>query len=536
MRIAKAKTQDEKELEFSDFNVIIGGNSVGKTTLLVELYSLAVDQNRPRWYWLSQGSGLEYTSQKPVEDLRLLRSSFTARYEAGNVYYFSRAARNPEGALDQDGKFRFTPAEYRSTDEILRAGDVEAARAILKSNLKFWRPFVSFANCEMRLSLTGQVNVTPLDQPPQDALNLLHRDRNLQREIDERLFGQFQMHPALLRHRLTQLDFGLSREVPPDFDANAVDLEAEYRRIEDWRADNFTTIADVGHGIRSMMKLLISLQEPVSQIVLIDEPEMHIYPAQKRWLGRELVRLAHEQGKQVFMVTHDPIILQGILDSEGETQVLRISFDANDERQIQASVLKNLDEIGAKRNQDSYLQALFYQRTVAVEGAADRAFYQIMTEELMGDRIADKDLGFVACGGVGQSKNVASLASQVGLMSAFIYDFDALTSGLPVLIEIMDLRGKDAQALKELQALYVQKRLTNKELSDEGRKGPASGLVTANQELFDAARAELRSAGIHIVPYGTLESWAESVEEKARFPREGSGCHQRSSRVGRTSE
>jgi ABC-type nitrate/sulfonate/bicarbonate transport system ATPase subunit len=51
----------------------------------------------------------------------------------------------------------------------------------------------------------------------------------------------------------------------------------------------------------------ITWQDPVSQILLIDEPEMHIYPTQKRWLGQQLVRLAQSQRKQVFMVTHDPI-------------------------------------------------------------------------------------------------------------------------------------------------------------------------------------------------------------------------------------
>ena len=118
---------------------------------------------------------------------------------------------------------------------------------------------------------------------------------------------------------------------------------------------------------------------------------MHIYPAQKRWLGRRLVSLAQAQQKQVFVVTHDPIVLQGILDTPATTRIFRIDMDSEGHRLIKRCDLRHVTDVGAKRNQDSYLQGLFYQRCIGVEGAADRAFYQNIVEELFQTRIEDKD-------------------------------------------------------------------------------------------------------------------------------------------------
>lgn len=518
MRVSNATATGGDKIEFGDFNVIVGGNAVGKTTLLLEIYALATGTQRARWFWLDSGQPLEYDSRSPLEDARLLRGSLARRWDGSNLFYFSKAARNPEGTVDLDGKLRFDQGEVTTLEQMLAERNEEGVRDLLVSGAKYWRPFVSLATCETRLSLTGEIGVTPLNQPPENALNVLHRDRRLMHDVDDLIVGQFNNHLVLLSHTATQLQFGLGLSEPPQFDGNADNLEDEYAKIEDWKNDAFMTIADVGHGIRSMVKLVMSLQDPVSQIMLIDEPEMHIYPAQKRWLGRQLVRLASEQNKQVFMVTHDPIVLQGILDSEGQTRVFRISFGQADERTFQVCDLKHIDSVGAKRNQDSYLQALFYQRTVAVEGAADRAFYQVMIEELLGARIRDKDLGFVACGGVGQSKNMASLAAQVGLQSAFIYDFDVLTTGVNVLFDIMAIRGRTAPCVEKLKTLLKEKAMTDGQLAAEARQGPSSQLVKDNQQLFDDATEELKAAGVHIVPYGALESWAETVEQKVRFP------------------
>lgn len=521
MKIQSVKLKDGKLLEFGDFNVIIGGNAVGKTTLLLELFSHAEEKQRPRWYWL-HSEPLNYVSDKPLEDLKLLQGSMSLHYEGANRFYYSQSVRNLEGSTDLDGRYRFAPSDFEQLKTAIEKAEHEAAITLLKQ-LKYHRPFVVFASCEARLNLPNNTQVTPLNQSAQEALNVLFRNRGLKKQIDEKVKGQFDLHLALLDHARSQLELGLSREIPPSFNGEVDDLQGEFSRIESWKAEHFDSIQDVGHGIRSMVKLLMSLLDPVNQIVLIDEPELFIYPAQKRWLGKQLVSLARKQGKQVFLVTHDPIVLQGILDVPSTTRVLRIDMDVNRKRTLRECDLKHLDDVGAKRNQDSYLQGLFYQRDVAVEGATDRAFYQIMVEELMGNRIENKDVGFVACGGKGASKNVAYITSRVGLRTAFLYDFDALLFDIPVLRDIVNmLGGTQSEALNKLDDLLREKFGNDAKKIKEGtghadKVGMESPFVKEHKEFFENAFNELSKVGIFIIPSGSLESWAPDVEPKVRF-------------------
>jgi hypothetical protein len=520
VRIQSVTLKDGQTLGFGDFNVVIGGNAVGKTTLLLELFSLADDKARLRWYWFNPGS-VKYSSEDALADLKLLMGSMSTHVDGANRFYYSQSARNLEGKVDLDSRYRLSHTDYEKLESMIASGEREEAGALI-NQLKYRRAFLFFASCEGRLALPNQTALTQLSQAPQDALNALYRNRALTKRIDQKVLEQFGFHLALLDHARSQLDMGLSREEPPAFDDSADDRQEEFQRIENWKEESFLSIQNAGHGIRSMVNLLMSLLDPVNQIVLIDEPELFIYPAQKRWLGKQLVNLAHEQRKQVFLVTHDPIVLQGILDSPGRTRVLRIHVDDGGTHRLRQCDLKNLDDIGAKRNQDSYLQGLFYQRDVAVEGATDRAFYQIIVEELMGNRIENKDLGFVACGGKGGSKNVAYITSQVDLRTAFIYDFDALLFDISLLHSVVEMLGGKSEKLNVL-AEFLQERFgADDRKVKEGtggadKEGMKSDFVKQHLKYFEETMSELGEVGIFILPFGSLESWAPEVEPKARF-------------------
>ncbi len=520
MRIRSSHLTSAEPLEFDDFNVVVGGNSVGKTTLLMELFYRSRELTRPRWFWLDK-QPLEYDTQDPLADLGLLAGSMTSRWEGANRFFYSEATRNLEGNPDLDGRYRFNQPESDSIAQALAASDVQRSRQLL-SSMKSLVPFVSLVSCEARLNVTNHVALNSLAQPPSDALNVLYRNTHIRDEITAAIQSQFGLRLSLLDHARSELDLGLSPESPPTFNIAAVDLQEEYSRIERWKELNFMPFQDVGHGIRSLVKVLMSLLEPVHQIILIDEPEMHIYPAQKRWLGRQLVSFARLRRKQVFIVTHDPIVLQGILDSPGQTRVFRLDFREDQSRVIRVCDLHHLEEVGARRNQDSYLQSLFYQRVIAVEGATDRAFYQTMIEELLPNRIADKDLGLVSSGGKGASKNVAFIASKVQLHSAFIYDFDALLTDVAIIRDILSMLGGDTQPIERIMQLNqdtfgADSNAITKGTKDAALRGLDSIYVQSHPQEFRLAIAERNKHGIFLVPRGALESWAPSVENKARF-------------------
>ena len=391
MKINYSELSDGEKLEFGQFNVIVGGNSVGKTTLILELFFSCTNRPRNRWHWLKPNK-IEWIAKSPQKDLQILMSSMSQHYDGATPYYIPKGVKNFDGSLDLDSNLRFNMKEFEEVEQSIHEISESEVTSISKLTTvhKYRRPFIALESCETRLSLQSGVGINSLRNPPQDARNSLYRNGQLLREIDDKIYEQFGFHFCLLDHSKAAMELGLSKTTHPNVDPITLDRHQEFLQVEEWKNQNVDLLEEVGHGIRSLVKLLLSLLDPLTQIILIDEPEMHLYPSQKRWLGRQLVELSQRQEKQVFVVTHDPMILQGILDSEGTTRIFRIDNDVEKERGIKQCNLDNLTDIGARRNQDSYLQGLFYQRFIAVEGTSERGFYQTMLDELFQSSIKGK--------------------------------------------------------------------------------------------------------------------------------------------------
>lgn len=517
MKITEASLLNGEKLQFGDFNVFIGGNGVGKTTFLLELFSKSSAIARSKYHWINE---LVYFSGNVGKDMELLKSSLSRQYEGTNLFYHSQATKNLEGNTDLNGNLRFSFAEFEKIEKI--------TEETIFNDFRYRRPFIAFSSCEARLTLANDVAVTGLNQPPQDSINVLYRNKKILKEIDKTILEIYKHNFVLLDHTATTLYLGLSKEASPIFDKEKEDLQDEYDKIQKWKDEKFMPITESGHGIRSMIRLLTSLLEPVNQIIMIDEPEMHIYPSQKIWLGKQLVSLAKNQKKQVFLVTHDPMILQGILDASTKTSVFRIERDEKNSGIIKSCELEKIKDTGAMRNQEQYLQGLFYQRCVIVEGASDRSFYQNMIEDY--SEVKDKDLGFVACGGKGGTKHMANIIAKVGLRAVFIYDFDVILFETKLIKEIYSLLGGTDDPLSKIDDLFIQDENVKKAKDDKEKnkaikdlcaynekEGMKSEWAKENKNIFEEAIKSLSELGIFIVPNGTLESWAPEVEPKVRF-------------------
>lgn len=516
MKIDSAKLKSGEILNFGDFNVFIGGNGVGKTTMLVELFHKISDLPRGKYFWIDQ---VKHISANLSADMTLLKSSLSRKYDGATAFYYSNATKKVDGNVDNSDALRFSSGEFGQINSLTDEAILNEAR--------YRRPFVSFSSCDSRLTLGNEVNLNSLDTPPQDPLNVLYRNKQLLQDIDRNIYEIFKYHLVLLWHFATKLNIGISKEQAPIFDNNASDLQDEFEGVESWKTEKFIPITEAGHGIRSMIKLLTSLLEPVNQIILVDEPEMHLYPSQKRWLGKQLVSLARLQNKQVFLVTHDPMVLQGILDANTTTRIFRVDRDDLDVGIIKSCELDRIADASALRNQEQYLQGLFYQRCVIVEGASDRSFYQNMFDRYA--EIQDKDLGVVVAGGKGNSKHIAHIVSKVGLKAVFIYDLDVLLEETMLIKDVYSMLGGSNQKVSELEDLFS----FNPVVTDKGERWKKIKEITGytskagiseewknlkqNREILEGAISALSEKGIFFVPSGTLESWAPDVEPKVRF-------------------
>lgn len=513
MKITKAKLTNGEELVFGDFNVFVGGNGVGKTTIISELFYRASDIQRNKYWWIETPV---FDSDNVADDMIKLRESLSERRDGFNTYYYSPASKNANGDIDLSDNVRFSKSDKDNLSNL--------SETSIYNQSKYRRPFVSFLSCESRLGLKNESNLTRRDAPPQDSVNVLSRSRSLRTEIDRVMFDIYKNHFILLDHVGPVLQVGISRNTAPDFDRGAISEQSEFNKIEEWKQAEFTPIEEAGHGLRSMARLLTGMVEPVNQVIIIDEPEIHIYPSQKRWLGQHLVNLASKERKQVFLVTHDPMILQGILDENTTTNIFRVHRDLEGKGLINACQLSKVSVANAV-NQDQYLQALFYQRFVVVEGSADRAFYQYMFSTYK--ETSDRDLGVVIAGGADKSEHVVKMVADIGLEAAFIYDLDVLVDKNKKIKDFYQLLGGVGNPMEMLESAYeavLSKNSGSKSSLREliggcsKKAGFSPKWRNENEQAINDAIHNLSSVGIFIVPSGALESWAPELEEGSRFP------------------
>ncbi len=97
--------------------------------------------------------------------------------------------------------------------------------------------------------------------------------------------------------------------------ANAAELELRVGRLPEARrggAQDLVDIADVGFGLSQVLPVLVALVAAVpGQMVLVEQPELHLHPSAQLAMGRVLADAA-KRGVIVVIETHSQLILRAI--------------------------------------------------------------------------------------------------------------------------------------------------------------------------------------------------------------------------------
>jgi predicted ATP-dependent endonuclease of OLD family len=137
-------------------------------------------------------------------------------------------------------------------------------------------------------------------------------------------------------------------------------------------------INDCSDGEYSLLNLQILRSYNIkNSIIFIDEPELHLHPqAQKEFLSRIKEIIQEEEGPQIFISTHSPILTNN--------ETILSSFVVNFDKDTQSSIVKKFDS--SKSNDKSAElvnlefaeKALFADKIVLVEGKSDKALFDIL--------------------------------------------------------------------------------------------------------------------------------------------------------------
>ena len=527
MRIEELKLIDGSSIELADFTVVIGGNGVGKSTLLREIFHNVTERPLQRYRWLDD---VVTSDPNPMSSARSLLDSLALQIEEGQPdirRYRSRGLKGYEGTVVDD-----TVLEKEAYERLLRFAD-GTEDGQLTSDVMLRRPFFASHTCDHRLNVPDRVPISSVSAPPTDALNVLWRYPELMANVADAVRARFGVEFVLLEHSGSHLELGIADEVSQDAPGGQFDRQEWFSTVEQWKHDHWVPITEAGHGIRAMVNLLLSVFEPVNRVLIIDEPELFLYPTQKRELGGLLVRLAQDEGKQIVLVTHDASFLQGVLDATTDAAILRVSFTQNREaRQIKSCTLGPPEGLPATWRQREYLNALFHEHVVLVEGASDRALYQGVADHFeigVGD-----DIGFVVLGGKGGSINTGSLCKSVDIPFATVFDFDVLLgSERAIAKRLFEMQGgtwcdewdelctrmvQEAQAKVSEEDPKAKLRSALKQLKQHGVT--TAGLKWRTRRALARMIEQLMKQGVFVLKRGELESWMPTVEARARFAEE----------------
>jgi predicted ATPase len=313
---------------------IVGGNNVGKSTLLREALSAAATTGQ-------RGSGVL------VEEAQTTKSGTSDQFKAW-------VAKHNPGSLSS-GNLDFWPDQPEYFPNLL----------------------MFLANAQERLNSTGPVQMRPdVSVPAGTPLHHMEDDRaffNSLNAISVRVFNQ----------PLTFDDVSLNlllRVGVPDAPPSAFgESKGAYRAA----LASLPALHQQGDGMKSLMGLLLPLMTMAYPVILVDEPEAFLHPPQAYALGDILGELSKTSNTQIVVATHDRSFLAGLLNSEAPLSVVRLSRDGNHTtaHQLHAETLRELWSDAALRY-SNVLDGLFHRLVVLAEADRDCRFYQATLDAL----------------------------------------------------------------------------------------------------------------------------------------------------------
>lgn len=245
-----------------------------------------------------------------------------------------------------------------------------------------------------------------------------------------------------------------------------------------------------GDGMRSYMGLLLHILGGAHQVTLVDEPEAFLHPPQARLLGRTLGQRSRDE-QQVFLATHSVDVVQGVLDADTATTIVRLTRDGAVNR---ASVLdpEQVKQLWSDPllRYSNLLDGLFHDAVVLCESDADCRYYGSVFDALYPDEEAaagqrKPQLLFSHCGGKARLPSVVSSLVAISIPVVVVADFDVLNDA-DLVERLVTALGGDFEPVRQPLAIVAAA------LTADSKPASKTGL----REALDRKFAQLRDEAL----------------------------------------
>lgn len=382
---------EEIDVKDDEIVVFVGGNNVGKSQALREIYRMSDNVNEGKSVILS--------------DIKI------EKYDEDTEEYIK--------SISKETDYSFEGYNYD----------------VFKSNIKNWKNddtyksmrniFVSTLSTEKRLLICNPVKNINRNLAKTEPLHYMAFDKEIFTNVKEDFKKTFGENLILNRVNGEELYLNMGERVK--IDENDEDPTMEYSE----KISLLPEIHKQGDGMRSFLGILINLYIPHYRTFLIDEPESFLHPPQARIMGRIIGKNILKEGKQGFISTHSYDFLQGIMEVSSEKiKIIKIDRDNDDNNTI--SLLKNESYQNIMRDtlmkNSNILSGIFYKNVVLCESDSDCQFYSTINSYLKEKEGLYSESLFIHCGGKQRMWKVIKALKSLSIQVKIIADIDVLNS------------------------------------------------------------------------------------------------------------
>lgn len=523
MHIKSITIKSGQTIDLGTFTVLVGPNNVGKSQTLRDINNKMVHGAATRSTLVDQ-----ITIEKPTTYDDIFRGLTVVNHPH---QIENKIVRGITSNLLGGDQIEFNP------DSLQRQYNQSPDGAFLLGGIGRFR--VALLDASSRLSVassTGAFN--PHTSGPQRLLQGLFSSGNpLEDQLRDAFRKTFGMDIRLDYSGMTQLYLRVAKEFP-DIPADPRDAFPIMRE--------FNQLDNQGDGFRSFVGVVLSLLLSEGRVILLDEPEAFLHPAQAKQLGYWIANYANNGEDQIVVATHNSNFLGGILASNANVDIYRLNRneDVTTYQKITSQAISKLTKSPLLSSQ-SVLDSVFHKGVIVSEADSDRTIYQTVALRCFENHTTL----FIHAQSKQTVKDVVSLLRDATIPVCAVVDIDILNSkdDLSNLLHAMD-PSREFVSLLELRdkvATQIEGRLENdilanlqssiSEFLDQLRNGQhtLSGARSAIRRIdstiskwseikekglealgplrpdAEAVLQEAKQVKLFIVPVGELESWID---------------------------
>jgi|GEM_PF-3145766 predicted ATP-dependent endonuclease of OLD family len=521
MRINKIKI-DSNDHNLSNLVIIVGPNGTGKTTLLQDLYTQSVQFSK---FGRTEGLTKKWHQTFFQDDFyTITKQEATNWIKEQSIIFGQKVGEEDQYAspLSRSQAQGFALGENRLNElkELIKNnGDIEAqlesSSPALSTKIK--GTYYTYHSVDDRFSIANQPNFQYANRTP---ASFFYHNKKLLQSVNRYMSSYFGKKLFVKYANSTEYHILIGDESIKGPNVNKYDSAGINKTLaehEKWaRSNNLQDTMSEGHGIRAFIEVITNLADKYQHGVFIDEPELHLYPNLKRRLGGEIADLS--KSKQIFIVTHDTDIIDGVINAEIPFDIIRVK--SNHELDFIKFNKARISTIRTEKKNPDALKVGFYNCAIFVEGIEDRYVYEnaFKAKHLL----EDTSYTFVACHGVDRVSTQIRFALEIKLPIAIVVDYDSIyKDGSRPIKDILGALKKfypdKSTKIEEIIQLVDEVANLTKGVSDR-RLGLGGNLSNYDNDTLDKIKSlldQLKEVYIHMVPIGECKDWVEGSKLSA---------------------